>query len=858
MSRLPFLPLPKGAIRDNRDGLPNSRPPTVSRPTANRQGTRLTPQFQQLQKAFDDERVEIQPTAVGSEPEKVLVFEAVGSIQNLGNAAARIDGLEWMADWIAESLEPDDDFYRKDIATRPLSGRLYLVFSNNIALQQLVSLFNRYVKNPEDSFSHGLNRWKDLFKQLRSVRPWGVEDRLRETGILDYWRDRLMMEDESIPFEIELWPRRTAEARAEAFNKISRLVTNAGGSCVREFDLADIAYHGVLIEAPRSTVKSLLNDAARSVLAREDSIMFFQPCGQASIPIPELVDAAHSSITSTRYSKAENVGVLAKPNVAILDGVPLENHPALAGRLVVDDPDDWAAQYEAKHRCHGTAMASLVLHGPRNSGDPPLTRQLYVRPILQPGPPDHQGQRYEQIPPNSLPVDVIRTAVERILQQPEASDVCVVNLSVCDSSSPFDVAVSPWARLLDWLAWKYGLLFVVSTGNHADDIELNMTVGEFQAADEQEKQGSILNALLADSRLRRVLAPAESLNAITVGASHADESDYSPRPGWIDPICHASLGNAITSFGRGFKRSVKPDLVFPGGRQVFSLKNPTKTQPAVLTAVHSYLPPGHLVATPTLGQLTHGGEGFIRGTSCAAALASRRASLIDDAIQEDMGRVRVNAPAGPHRALAVKALLAHGAQWGSAEKAIRGVLPDQKADVYKRILERWVGYGVVATQRGLSCGNFLATMIGWDNIERDKSIEYRIPLPPSLSGKIGLRRLIVTLAWFSPINPRHQDYRRARLWFSPVSSSFRERGDGFDWQATRRGTLQHQIFEGQRAFVFQADESIKLQVNCTESAGRLQESIPFALAVSIELADQIGVLAYSEISNKLRVPVRAS
>ncbi|MGV0005762.1 MAG: hypothetical protein ACNYPG_03940 [Candidatus Porifericomitaceae bacterium WSBS_2022_MAG_OTU9] len=59
----------------------------------------------------------------------------------------------------------------------------------------------------------------------------------------------------------------------------------------------------------------------------------------------------------------------------------MENHKLLEGRIVVDDPDNYAAQYTSvKDRQHGTAMLVLVVHGDLENGSAPLTRPVYVRP----------------------------------------------------------------------------------------------------------------------------------------------------------------------------------------------------------------------------------------------------------------------------------------------------------------------------------------------------------------------------------------------------------------------------------------------------------------------------------------------
>ena len=39
--------------------------------------------------------------------------------------------------------------------------------------------------------------------------------------------------------------------------------------------------------------------------------------------------------------------------VAVFDGMPMQNHRLLRGRVIVDDPDDYATGYESKYRIHG-------------------------------------------------------------------------------------------------------------------------------------------------------------------------------------------------------------------------------------------------------------------------------------------------------------------------------------------------------------------------------------------------------------------------------------------------------------------------------------------------------------------------
>ncbi len=90
--------------------------------------------------------------------------------------------------------------------------------------------------------------------------------------------------------------------------------------------------------------------------------------------------------------------------------MPVQNHALLAGRLVLDDPDDFEAMSVVAERKHGTEMASLILHGDRNLGEEPLSRPIYLRPVLYaPG-----GGGNERHVRDRLLLDLIYRAVLRM------------------------------------------------------------------------------------------------------------------------------------------------------------------------------------------------------------------------------------------------------------------------------------------------------------------------------------------------------------------------------------------------------------------------------------------------------------
>ena len=191
---------------------------------------------------------------------------------------------------------------------------------------------------------------------------------------------------------------------------------------------------------------------------------------------------------------------------------------------------------------------------------------MYVRPILKP----HRGfddNFTEAVPEEVLPVDLVHRAVVRLFdgegrEPPASPGVRVVNLSIGDRARPFLREMSAWARLLDWLSWKYNVLFVVSAGNHHQKITFDVPGGEVRDLPARSRQRMVISALAKDTRNRRLLSPAETLNGVTVGAVHADNSGQGPNI-LVDPSA-TGLPSVISAHGPGYRRAIKPDIQLPG------------------------------------------------------------------------------------------------------------------------------------------------------------------------------------------------------------------------------------------------------------------------------------------------------
>ncbi len=71
-----------------------------------------------------------------------------------------------------------------------------------------------------------------------------------------------------------------------------------------------------------------------------------------------------------------------------------------------------------------------------------------------------------------------------------------------------------------------------------------------------------------------------------------------------------------------------------------------------------------------------------------------------------------------------------------------------------------------------------------------------------------------------------------------------------EWRTVHRGTVQHEIFEGARAVVVEEGVRLTIKVNCKEDAGRLTESVPYAIAVTLEVAPELDSCPFSALTKR--------
>ena len=443
-----------------------------------------------------------------------------------------------------------------------------------------------------------------------------------------------------------------------------------------------------------------------------------------------------------------------------------------------------------------------------------------------------------------------------------APSVRVINLSIGDEARLFEREMSPWARLLDWLSFRYSVLFIVSAGNDVRVLSLNTPSATLAGMTTDQRSALAFTAMTAESNERRLLAPAEALNVLTVGALHADQANPPVVPGRYDLFAAGGL-SPLSRVGHGFRRAVKPDVLMPGGRVLYREQMAPNPTASILEVVSLGASPGHRVAVPPMPGQTLGETAYTRGTSNAAALASRAAAQAYDVIEALRAEV-ADAPAAAYDSVLLKALLVHGAHWGEWPERLLGEHPEFDAianantrrAAQKDFVTRWLGYGVVDVERAIACTAERATLLGVGELGADDAFVFSAPLPPALAGKIAWRRLTVTLAWMSPINCSHQGYRRAKLWMTPPQDQLRvKRANSVHDKAALRGSVQHEILEGEDAVAFVDGNQFECKVNCAADAGDLVGKVRFALCVSLEVSVDSGIAVYQEIRDRIKPQV---
>ncbi|TNE45216.1 MAG: S8 family peptidase [Sphingomonadales bacterium] len=815
---------------------PIGRPRPVPSPDAfpgERQTAAIGPKFARLAEvlARGNAALELRADPAGLAPERLLVFEVRGSISSFAAAIQQIAGLELVDEEELEGDEGDE---------HPFA---YLLVPDMAALQNLESLWRRWQAG---RLVRGETTWANVFEHLRDLRPWGPNDRVHPTDrtflatIVDDRED-----DQLIRVEIELVFRSNDAAAGTSEAEASRAITARGGAIVSRARLPDISYHALLADIPAWAVREIIEQRIEGIAGLE-SVMHIRPQSEATTV--EIADPSEIPLVDSAGQ------ALGEPILALLDGVPVSTHRQLAAHIDLDDPFELEPHALVESRAHGTAMASLIIHGDLNRNEDRLPRQIHVIPVMGNG---------DAFPDDRLVVDLIYLAVMRLREQ--RPGIVIVNLSLGNRYRPFHNQLSPWARLLDRLSYRLGLLFVVSAGNQTTDFGITAyaTASQYEDADGQSRATSMITALHGVMAERRLLSPAETVNGITVGGGNIDSvapADRALARALIDPFPSHLMANPSSSLGPGFARSIKPDILMPGAREHMRfVRNHAHID--VVPAAASRGAGLKVAAPPRAGRENL--DGYTNGTSAAAALASRTCHRIHDALEAAYGEEFLRLTP-TQRAVLLKALLVHPAQWprdtADLIKTTLGPTGRGQASKQKDNIRRFMGYGYVDADDAVACAADRATFFATGLLGADRIVTIDVPVPVAIGGKARPHSLSATVAWFSPVSPGRKSYRSCRLKILKPTELNALAVSGHSWQPdenqSNRGTVFSRCWSGENSPVVTPNMTIPLVIQRDPDQGApIDEMVPFGLAVTISMPGEVAL--YDEVRARTAPHVRA-
>lgn len=798
------------------------------------QNAAFGPRFRRLETLLnrDPSGLTLQADASALAPERLLVFEVRGEVSNFAAAIRRVPGLELIDE---EELEADE---------LDKSPEAYLMVPDATALQNILSLWKRYISGRD--MGDGFAPWRDVFATLKEIRVWGPSDRVQNSDreILEE-EVAFLDDDDLVQVEIELVFRGAVALASAGEDAVTRAINRSGGSVVSRCRIEDIAYHALLASLPVRAIKSIVERSTTGISGL-DPIMHIRPQSLSS-PV-ETEDA------SLLQSDADTSAPDAAPILALIDGVPVSEHPLLRGRLNVDDQFGLEPSAVVSDRAHGTAMASLIAHGDRNTPESSLPRRIHCIPVLGAA---------DQFPADRLIIDLIYQAVLAMRgDRPTAPYVVIVNLSLGNSRKPFQGKLSPWARLIDRLSHRFGILFCVSAGNHADPFEIaavtNMT--DYEAASQPARATHTMEALSRLISSRRLLSPSETVNGISVGSANIDavtDIERKAARGRADPYHPLVIANPSSALGPGFANSVKPDILMPGSREhlsVVSSGTALSVKPCGPARPHGL----RVAAPPRAGGTSW--EHYTCGTSAASALASRTAHRIHDALEDAYGDAFLSLP-NEQRAVLLKSLLVHTATWPSDSAAlIKRVLgpADWRQSVrQKENIRRFLGYGVVSADAAVTCAADRATFWAVGSLAREKRCTITVPLPQCMSGQARPHSMTATLAWFTPVHPGRQSYRSVKLSLIAPDDFSELRvlpaKEQPDLNQASKGTVFSRRWDGDKAPALTARSTIELSVQREPDRGLRSDSlVPFGVAVTVTMPGIVEIYEQARIRLGIR------
>ncbi len=431
------------------------------------------------------------------------------------------------------------------------------------------------------------------------------------------------------------------------------------------------------------------------------------------------------------------------PLVTVIDSGVVAGHPLLVNWVVEERDFGAGTGSEVDDHGHGTAVASLVVHGSvsdclRRSRWAPRVRVCSAKVLRK-----HEASQDAEFP-EDLRIERVFEEVIRYFHRERGCRIFNISVEREPELDEFGRQRQyPWAQLLDELARELDVVIVVLAGNADIPIpEHGHTTPDFQKA--------IRDGMKGDAY--RVSNPGTAALAITVGSvarSDATGPDV-PEPngtGVPTGVAGAPIGapSPFTRVGPGYriddtKSVIKPDVVQFGGNA--ALRSLAGGRPS-WTNAHGYL--GEPVAKFDFaaGRIVTGQA----GTSFASPHVAHEAAVASVALESSIGR--------PPSANLIRAVIGSatrtpdcGAEW----------LNDEETSL------RLVGYGFCDTDMATWSRPNSVRLLAEDQIDDDRLLVYRVVVPSDFLQMRGRRGITVALAFDPPVRATRREYLARTMW----------------------------------------------------------------------------------------------